>query len=63
MTAIPESLRRVLANLPKQAKPVFTPPPQREKPGDVTTILRDGTVYRTKPDGRVRYLPSVPPIS
>jgi len=61
MSNIPESLRRVLAKLP-QKPGAKLPATDIYTATETTTILRDGTVYRTKRDGSVKYLPSVPSI-
>ena len=60
MSNLPDSLKRVLANLPRKEAP---PIRQIYTPTETTTILRDGTVYRTDRNGKVKYLRSAPPIS
>lgn len=58
MSVLPESLRRVLvAQKPQQAVA------RQDAPAEVTTIWRDGEVWRQTRDGRVRQLASVEAIS
>lgn len=57
MSTLPESLRRVLA-AQKPQQPITRPEP----PAEVTTIWRDGEVWRQTRDGKLRQLPSITPI-
>jgi hypothetical protein len=54
MSVLPESLRRVLAA--QQSK---QPVAKAEPPAEITTIWRDGDVWRQTRDGKIRQLPSV----
>lgn len=63
MNPLPESLRKVLENLPKQPAKPKEPATQIYTRTETTTILRDGTVYRTKADGTVVFLKDIKPIS
>jgi hypothetical protein len=57
MSTLPESLRRVLAAQKSNAAP------SRVAPSLVTTIWRDGEVYKQSASGAVRQLRSIKPIT
>lgn len=57
MTKIPESLRRILDKQKPQAAA-----PRPEPRGDITTIWRDGEVWRESPNGKIRQLNPIPPL-
>jgi len=58
MSALPESLRRVLA---AQKLKVSTPRHETSK-NEVTIIWRDGEVLKQSPCGKIRQLKSIKPI-
>lgn len=68
-TALPESLRRILAAQAPRPAPA-TPTPfrrlidaQREARTETTTIWRDGEAWRQDARGRLRQLKSISPLA
>ena len=58
MTKLPDSLRRILDKQKPQAEPAPKPEPR----GYVTTIWRDGEIWREDPNGKLRQFKSIPPL-
>lgn len=57
MTKLPESLRRILDKQKPQAAA-----PKPEPRGDITTIWRDGEIWKLGTDGKLRQLKPIPPL-